>query len=189
MLNGNPNTGIRYSVIYCNSLDPDVVNELFYGPGATDLSYLRALQDMQAEAGGEADDIEYQATLDIPAGEEGKAAAAIEAAYRQLGFDGREDFIECKVERAAQWGIEIDEPEIEGEYEGVRYRIGWLGGAPLVICLMSPVVVRGRLCSPCLPNCLDLDNPDPDGYEGYGVPLDWLGEQYDKATVYHRATV
>lgn len=38
----------------------------------------------------------------------------------------------------------------------------------------SPHVVKCRLCSPCVPNCGNLDSPAENGYECYGVPADWL---------------
>ncbi len=38
----------------------------------------------------------------------------------------------------------------------------------------SPTRVKARLCSPCVPNCGDLDNIDANGHECYGLPAEWL---------------
>jgi len=38
----------------------------------------------------------------------------------------------------------------------------------------SPAIVTARLCSPCVPNCGDLDSLDENGHECYGVPSEWL---------------
>jgi hypothetical protein len=40
----------------------------------------------------------------------------------------------------------------------------------------SPRIVKARLCSPCVPNCGDLNNIDANGYECYGLPEEWLAE-------------
>lgn len=66
-----------------------------------------------------------------------------------------------------------DEPEYEGEYGGVKYQIFYLGGAPHLMVLHSPHIVKARLCSPCIPNAGDLDSLDDSGCDTYGVPADW----------------
>ena len=48
--NVNTKTGVRFGVIAVNSLDPDVVHELFYGPDAKDLSYEEAYAEAKSEA-------------------------------------------------------------------------------------------------------------------------------------------
>ena len=67
-----------------------------------------------------------------------------------------------------------DESIHEHTMDGVNCRTTWMGGGLLVWIFKSEVTGTFRLCSPCVPNCADLDNPDPDGYEGYTVPADWL---------------
>ena len=67
-----------------------------------------------------------------------------------------------------------DEPHIEGEINGVKYVTCWLGGALNFFILESPHVVKANLCSPCVPNAGNLDDLDPEGYDTYGVPKDWL---------------
>lgn len=148
--NINPETGIRYGVIACNSLNQHVVEELWYGPGAVDISYKEALEDLEAEIRRE---VEFE---------------------QEDGFevDDPEDEIQSRLESRAEW-IEIDEPTIKGTYEGVEYIIGWLGGAPLVWITKSPFVGKFDRCSPCVPGAVSLESPNPGGVQGYDVPPDW----------------
>lgn len=60
--------------------------------------------------------------------------------------------------------------------EGMSLELSYLGGAPLVWVLSSPVVERARLCSPCCPNAGDLDNKDEGGYETYSLPSEWFAQ-------------
>lgn len=203
MTNTNPDTGIRYGVISGNSLDSDTLHELFYGSGAKDLSYEEALSELHKELVSEADSLEQEVeddlrdehyTANAPAPDEEQVAAALEAAWERKGYANRDDFIETEGERRIEIDrIEIDEPIIEGTYEGVKYRISWLGGAPLVWIIEGPIGYANRLCSPCVPNAADLDGGFVDGsgegnsedalqtvQEGfmcYVVPRDWLRQE------------
>jgi len=140
MPNYNPDTGVPYGVIACNSLDSDLVNELWYTHG-TDLSYEEAVRELRNEVNAE-----------VEAGE--------------LDEDDFDSELDLRVER-----IQIDEPTIEGVYEGVHYHISWLGGAPLLWVFESPHINPHAQCSPCVPGAGDLDS------EGdvlcYDVPDDW----------------
>ena len=91
-------------------------------------------------------------------------------------YQDEDDFVAAYLESKYD-SIQIDEPIIEGELDGVHYRISWLGGAPMLICLKSPYRIRANLCSPCCPGACDGGSPNPDGYEGYGVPADWMRDQ------------
>ena len=71
----------------------------------------------------------------------------IEAAYERLGYAGREDYVDTRVESESE-AIQIDEPIIEGECEGVKYRTSWLGGALHFFIFESPVIAKCRPCSP-----------------------------------------
>ena len=153
--NTNPETGIRYGVIAINNLDPDVVDELWYGTGATDLSYKAALEELDALVAREADALIESGSLERDDWDW----------YVDRETDKRRDF------------ILIDEPTIEGTYQGVTYQISWLGGAPLLFVFESPVISRASPCSPCVQNGGDLDNLDDDGVECYGVPRDWRRDE------------
>lgn len=63
-----------------------------------------------------------------------------------------------------------DDDIYEAIIDGVTVRTSSLG----LWVFHSPVVVATRLCSPCVPNCGDLNNLDENGYECYGLPSDWL---------------
>lgn len=149
--NRNPETGIRYGVIACQSLDPDVVEDLFYGYGAEDLSYKEARAELEEVLKAEGTELVDEGELDI---------------------DDLSDWVDRELE--IRWErIQIDEPTIRGTYKGVEYLISWLGGAPLVWVQKSPVTNEFALCSPCVPGACDLDSPQPGGCVGYDVPADW----------------
>ena len=171
-------TGIRYSVFALNYLNPDVADELWYGPQAKNLTEIEVEKEVRAEVEADAEAIVEEVMIGIAETDyanlnnEAFVEARIDAAFERLGYDSKEDYIEYRVEREME-NAQIDEPTIEGEYEGVQYGISWLGGAPLLIVVQSPYTMRGNLCSPCLPGAVDGDSPNPQGYEGYGIPDSW----------------
>lgn len=177
-VNTNSKTGIRFGVIAVNNLDPDVVENLWYGYGAVDLSYQAALEELKAEIERDADNIEDEVRIGIAetdpslVGDERWEERRIEDEYLRLGYDDREDYVENRLE-AESWCIQIDEPTIEGNYQGVHYQISWLGGAPLLFVFESPFKGMFQLCSPCVPNAVSLESPSDVGAEGYDVPPDW----------------
>lgn len=151
MINTHPVTGIRYTVYSMRNLKSWIYEELFYGSQATDLSYEEA----------------YEEELSL----------AIKRARYEAEVNGKEfdeaDFIE-------DWEcpeFEIDEPNIAGTYDGVRYEISWLGGAPLLWVLESPHTGQFVLCSPCCPQACDADSPIAGGFTGYAVPEEWLSKE------------
>lgn len=175
--NINPDTGIAYGYISANQMDPDTVQWLLYDAG-TDLSYEEALSDIRFDAERAADEIEEECRIALeeaggltPDEFDSFLERDIEAAYERLGYAGREDYVDTRVERMSD-GIQIDEPIIEGECEGVKYSTSWLGGALHFFIFESPVIAKCRPCSPCVPNAGDLGSEGD--YEAYGVPEDWL---------------
>lgn len=193
--NINPETGIRYGVVAVNNLDPALVQELWYGPDARDLSYEKAIVDLEVKFGAEWDsameDAEIAASeVDAHMGDE-ERTKFIEQHMADAGFRWgfqdhatdltREEWVEAQIESEAEF-LEIDEPVIKGELEGVKYLLTWLGGAPLLTVLEGPVGYAARLCSPCVPNAADLDSGYSDVedsefvHECYIVPLSWKGE-------------
>lgn len=150
-VNTNSKTGIRFGVIAVNNLNSDVVEDLWYGYGAVDLSYKAAMEELDAEIGREADRL-------IETGE--------------LQAEDRDWYVDRETDKRRD-DIQIDEPTIEGNYQGVHYQISWLGGAPLLVVFESPFKGRFQLCSPCIPNAVSLESPRDVGAEGYDVPPDW----------------
>lgn len=183
MPNYNPETGVRYGVITLNSLDPDVVQDLWLR--GTDLTWQDAMDELRREVESEADEIEEQAR--IKAMEFGITndreyedfiEREVEARYNARGYDNREEYVEDQIEHRKD-GLYVEEPTIEGELDGVKYRISHLGGAPLLWVFEGPVGRCRGLCSPCVPNAGDLDSGFTidevgDGYECYVVPQDWM---------------
>lgn len=178
--NINPDTGIAYGYISANQMDPDTVQWLLYDAG-TDLSYEEALSDIRFDAERAADEIEEECRIALeeaggltPDEFDSFLERDIEAAYDQRGYAHREHFVEEFVERESE-GIQIDEPIIEGECEGVKYRTSWLGGALHFFIFESPVIAKCRPCSPCVPNAGEQGSEGD--YEAYGVPEGWLSKE------------
>jgi len=66
-------------------------------------------------------------------------------------------------------GYYEDDDVYAGELDGVTYQTSSFG----LWVFHSPNVVKCRLCSPCVPDCGNLDSPDDNGYDCYGIPDDW----------------
>ncbi len=187
MFYGNTNidvaTGVRYTVYSSHSIHPMILDELWYVHG-TDLSYQDAREELLKEIESKADAIEEESRIKLmevggwtfESEFQAHLERDIEAAYEGLGYRDREDYIQTCMERESEY-IEIDEPVIEGECQGIKYRISWLGGAPLLWVFESPFKQFFDLCSPCVPNACNGDNPNPDGYEGYAVDPEWLEQE------------
>lgn len=156
IVNTNLETGIRYGVIYLNSLNQDTADQLFFE--GVNVSEEEAYTEAEREILETIKNEIFEAVKD---GEEPP-------------YD--EDDIDREVERRLErWGdqLQIDEPFIEGEHEGVKYQISWLGGAPMLWVLESPCCGKYKLCSPCVPNAGDLDSPSENGEVCYDVPIAW----------------
>ena len=142
--NINPETGIRYGLIAANSLDPDVVNELQMN--GTDLRYEEAKSELRD--------------------------AVKRVCKDYMGDRDSDDVADQAVERMSEdWSD--DEPVHSFDLQSVKGQTTWLGGALLVYVFHSPWLTKANLCSPCVPNCGNLDSLNPDGYECYDVPPDW----------------
>lgn len=150
MPNYNPDTGIPYGTIYLHHIDSDLAQELWYTHGE-DISYKNALEEFRSEVRAELLDSEP---------------------------DVDPDDIEDMIDSRCEWfEPQIDEPTIEGEYEGVKYMISWLGGAPLLWVFRSPFTGSYAQCSPCVPGAGDLETPDEYGVVCYDVPPDWRRDE------------
>lgn len=145
LANINPVTHIPYGVISANSLHPDVVANLV--THGRDVRWDNACDEISEIARSAFSDYVRSSRMD--------------------------NLIEHVVELAAEdWDCE--EPIYEGEWENVKFRTGWLGGAMLVWVMESPFTGEYATCSPCVPNAGDLNN---DGsYFCYDVPKDWRAE-------------
>jgi hypothetical protein len=188
--NVNPTTGIRYGVIAMNSLDQDLAQELWHGPGATDVCYEAAYNDAKAEAERHFA-AEHEEAV-IACAENGLIDFSdeiddfiFEWLEAKLGTSDPDEYVENCLEEFSDT-YQSDEPTIEGEYEGIKYRIMWLGGAPNLWVIEGPVGYATQLCSLCVPNAANLDagwnefdvDSDDNGvsylHECYILPRDWL---------------
>lgn len=152
--NVNPETGIRYGVISGNTLDPEVLDQLYQKASADDTNRWR--------------------------GERGKEllAEVENSTLYEIYQDELDDLIDRQLDYETA-NYSNDEPNAEIEHDGVKLKYSWLGGAPLIFVLESSLRTHvTSLCSPCVPNAGDLDSGwDPDGYECYDLPSDWLRKE------------
>ena len=144
--------GIRYTMYSMDQIDPDVIETLLYSHGK-DLSYLEACKEEEArQRSAWEDDCERRACEN----------PNVELDDFEANLDNFDPM--------------IDEPIIEGTYQGVFYRTSWLGGAQMFWCFRSLCVGHFELGSPCIPGACDGGSPTPraDGFCGYAVPGNWL---------------
>ena len=52
----------------------------------------------------------------------------------------------------------------------------WLGGAEHIRIIRSMWKTTGNMCSPCLPDQVDLDSPNDMGFDAYCLPRDWTND-------------
>ena len=144
-MNVNPETGIRYGIISSLSLEDGVIDDIY--SNGTDVYYEEAVEEIRADLQRE----------------------IVEGNLHENDF---EDELENRV-NAFNNEYEPDEPVYKFSIEGVEGRTTWLGGALMVWIFKSPFTTQARLCSPCVPNCGDLNNIDLQGALCYDVPPDW----------------
>jgi hypothetical protein len=147
--NTNPETGIRYGIISANSLDQEVVMQIQME--GRDVHWEARVAEIRAE-------VEDDESVDP---------------------EDREDEIEMRIERESDCFYD-DEPVHEFDidcpgYGRVKGRTTWVSGLCVWI-FESPFTGAFGLCSPCVPNCCDLDRAG--GYEGYDVPADWRDQSH-----------
>lgn len=195
MTNRDPETGVRCGVISVNSLDPDIVHELFYGSGAVDISYQEAYAEAKVEAGRMFDNLLEEANIAAGETDAHMSAHALER-FIESWFDNhrpsdpylgtpydRDEYIEQYLHMFSDC-CQIDEPTIQGTYQGVKYQLSTLGGAYLLWALKGPEAWANRLCSPCVPDAADLDGgftltseqrqEEEGDFLCYAFPRDWL---------------
>ena len=149
--NVNPETEVRYGIISAQSLHDDVIQEI--QSSGRDIHWEEAIAEIKAEA-----HTQY-------------ADGTLEACDDETNL---EDIIEDRIVNMGDKFFD-EEPVHEFEIDGVKGRTTWLGGAMLVWVFFSPYTTYRKLCSPCVPNCGDLDSP-VDWLAGnlmYDVPPGW----------------
>jgi hypothetical protein len=147
MTNIDPDNGIAYGYISANALEPELVDQMMYGPGADNISYGDALATHLA--------IERRACEE--------AGTFFDEGYHHEQFAESYENDNPIVE---------GEVPVDG-YGVVHYRSSWLGGALNFFILKSPFVTdNARRASPCVPNAGILDTLDG-SITSYDVPADW----------------
>lgn len=176
MANRHPVTGVRYTIYHINNeLHPEVWDDIYQG---TNMSERAMLDDMEMRVRKALEELpdEVLAYLDVELTAEELMDTAL--------VNGMQDTIYCN-----------DEPNYEGETDGIKWCVTWLGGAPHLTVLESPYYGVGEECSPCLPNavngctittifrdegtaCLHTQREHGLTY-GYALPTTWLRDKED----------
>ncbi len=151
--NVNPETGMRYGIISANSLDPEVVDEI--QSKGRDVHYEEALKELDSK-------ISYACREYLCSGHIDEVVMLARELF-DSDYNGSDEPVH---------EFEIDCPG----YGPVIGQTTWLGGALMVYIFKSPFQEACDLCSPCVPNCGNLDSRNPDGYQCYDVPADWRAE-------------
>ena len=179
MPNFNTTSGTAFGVISARTLTGDVLDTLFYGSGAVNLSEKAVSDEARKAAEWEWFFLVTNATENviektgIRNGDQFDDDFEVEIEKLTPNqITDRDEFIEFRLDEMNN-NLEIDEPVIEGVYEDVHYCINWLGGAIIVFVTESPFKTHAAACSPCVPGAGDLDNLHAEGVECYDVPTDW----------------
>lgn len=166
--NTNPETGVAYGYVAASYLDSDLVHSLMWEKGEDETrknaEYETAMEVLRTVVS----DKEYQ-SITSP------EPCDMEQVIQLL----RDYDMFFEYERAVE-DMEISEPLIHGEYEGVHYMTSWLGGALHFFITQSPHITKNaHKASPCVPNAGILHHPDENDFgdvEAYTVPNDWWSE-------------
>jgi hypothetical protein len=151
--NVNPETGIAYGVVSARNV-PHLYDEIF-SRGRNERLWER--------------DEDIRDTI-------------VDLCKDMLSKDDIEEIIDHIQERANETEAG-DSPDTDiisyTDEDGNQFRLGELGGAPLIWCIKTDTKVRVPACSICVPNAGDLDRPG-DVYgpmvNCYGVPAAYLKE-------------
>lgn len=149
--NINPETGIPYGVVNGHTV-PYLLDDITTsGDDLTYAAFKSELRDKVAAAlaGCLSDNVSDE--------------SAAEIVKRGVDCD---EIVESLLDAGLNDRLEFDESDYSYESDGTRYRLGWLGGAPLIWILESRYVTYAPACSPCVPNAGDLDNLSTDGETG-----------------------
>lgn len=140
--NVNPDTGVRYGIISANSLYSDIIDRI--QAEGKDVHFEEAQQDLENGIREACKDYLNRHAIQY----------VVDIAIENFGDDWYDD-----------------EPVHEFEIDGVKGRTIWIGGALHVWVFESKWMTNTRLCSPCVPNCGDLDAAGD--YQCYDVPKNW----------------
>ena len=161
MTNTDLNTGIRYSTIYANHINPETLDDITIYNG-TDISYEEALTDFKTDL-----------QLSI-------IEALKESPYTTLDTDTEPistaitDLIATLEE---QFNDQYDQYEPTYLYDHDGYLINYHSSDNSIIILKSPYYTFSRLASPCFPNGCYLPDYDPThGHKCYCLDASFFDE-------------
>jgi hypothetical protein len=172
--NVNPESGIRYGVISANNVP--WLEEKIFNNGES-ISYREAVKELRSRIERFIDEPEslreillhdyYLTTYSVDDVLQ-LIAEYDQDEYTEETIDGVMDLILEEI------NLEFDEEIREYHTDEEHYIMDWLGGAQMIWALKSPVLTKVNLCSPCVPNAGNLEDPNEEGYECYAVEPDYF---------------
>lgn len=98
-----------------------------------------------------------------------------DAMYGNMVWDAPEEPVPEDEDEAYMCNDDEGTGTYTDEKLGLKIRLDYLGGVPMLTVLMSPYTRKCSLCSPCVPNAGNLT--DEGDYDTYDVPPDWYKEK------------
>lgn len=172
--NYNPDFDVYFGIVSARNLDDDIVHTLMYGNSdSRDHSYEAALDGLAARLG-------------IRRNDEGRYFVSDDN-WENIFEDGTtfeeitEAILACEEGYRALEDLQVDEPIIEGTYEGTKYITSWLGGAlHFFITEARAYTPWAPACSPCVPNAGNLDSwiyGATGNQSAFLPPMSWLSTE------------
>lgn len=156
--NIHPSTGIPFGVIQLSNIDGDIQDMLTFNGYGIDVQYICLMADFAKRLG-------YTAPAST-ADESGfQYYTRVREELFKLDYDWEEFHLDNEDFTGNQFAF---------EYEKVIGEINT--DSNIMMVFESPTIVKVNPCSICYPNAGDLDNPNDDGIEAYGVPESWKYE-------------
>jgi len=92
-----------------------------------------------------------------------------EAHYPDIEHD-----TDCTDQDNCNCGDELDPIAYTYDKDGLQCEYSHDSSMYILFVYLSPVIKTVNLCSPCVPNAGDLDSPNDQGFDCYGLPDDCL---------------
>lgn len=157
-VNRDVETGIRYGMISMNSLDCDVVSDIY--DHGDDIGYEEAIEDIK-------DSIQ----------------SGFKRVLEDLGLKPDDDDLSDMADNVMQnqeWHREESGPY---RYESEGYVLQTTSDNNLWV-FKSPYYTHAQFCSPCVPGAGNLDCPCPEGPKTYCLGPEWFEDEKPPYPVY-----
>lgn len=171
--NIDPKNGIRYSVVDFNSLNQDLLNETFYNLASD------AYHEWLEKNWTEKDELFFSTATD-----EEKKERIRNTPHEDLEEEDLQYIEQVKEEYYENFDSSwLSGHQFTYEEDCEEYELIWSENVLFVVS--SPYVIRARKCSPCVPNAINLEQPDRTGELGYALPKSFFREELQSDLAHH----